>query len=48
MLRIEAGRHAYDRALTDLIGELSTRRDTFTKSLGGAQSAAAPIRHQTF
>jgi hypothetical protein len=29
MLRTEAGRHPYDRALTDLIGELSTRRDTF-------------------
>ena len=29
MLRTEAGRHPYDRALTDLIGELSTRSDTF-------------------
>ena len=29
MLRTEAGRHPYDRALTDLVGELSTRSDTF-------------------
>jgi len=29
MLRTEAGRHPYDRALTDLIGELSTRSDAF-------------------
>jgi transcriptional regulator with XRE-family HTH domain len=29
MLRTEAGRHPYDRALTDLIGELSTRNETF-------------------
>jgi transcriptional regulator with XRE-family HTH domain len=28
-LRIEAGRHPYDRALTNLIGELSTRSDEF-------------------
>jgi transcriptional regulator with XRE-family HTH domain len=28
-LRIEAGRSPYDRALTDLIGELSTRSDEF-------------------
>ena len=29
MLRAEAGRDPYDRALTDLIGELSTRSDEF-------------------
>ena len=29
MLRIEAGRDPYDRALSDLIGELSTRSETF-------------------
>jgi hypothetical protein len=28
-LRIEAGRNPYDRGLTDLIGELSTRSDEF-------------------
>jgi len=29
VLRAEAGRHPYDRGLTDLIGELSTRSDEF-------------------
>ena len=29
MLRTEAGRDPYDRQLTDLVGELSTRSDTF-------------------
>lgn len=29
MLRTEAGRHPYDRELSDLIGELATRSDTF-------------------
>jgi hypothetical protein len=29
LLRAEAGRDPYDRALTDLIGELSTRSDVF-------------------
>ncbi len=29
MLRSEAGRNPYDKALTDLIGELSTRSETF-------------------
>jgi hypothetical protein len=28
-LRIEAGKNPYDRALTDLVGELSTRSDEF-------------------
>ncbi|MEU9788317.1 helix-turn-helix transcriptional regulator [Streptomyces phaeochromogenes] len=31
MLRAEAGRDAYDRRLTDLIGELSTRSDEFRR-----------------
>jgi hypothetical protein len=31
MLRTEAGRHPYDRELSDLIGELSTRSDAFRK-----------------
>lgn len=29
ILRAEAGRNPYDRALTDLVGELSTRSETF-------------------
>jgi transcriptional regulator with XRE-family HTH domain len=29
VLRAEAGRHPYDRGLTDLVGELSTRSDDF-------------------
>jgi transcriptional regulator with XRE-family HTH domain len=29
VLRIQAGRDPYDKALTDLVGELSTRSDTF-------------------
>ena len=29
MLRTEAGRDPYDKALTDLVGELSTRSDDF-------------------
>jgi len=29
MLRTEAGRDPYDKALTDLVGELSTRSDEF-------------------
>ena len=33
MLRTEAGRHPYDRELSDLIGELSTRSDTFRSRL---------------
>ena len=33
VLRAEAGRNPYDRGLTDLVGELSTRSDTF-RTLG--------------
>ena len=29
MLRTEAGRNPYDRGLSDLVGELSTRSETF-------------------
>jgi hypothetical protein len=29
LLRLEAGRHPHDRALTDLIGELATKSDEF-------------------
>jgi hypothetical protein len=35
-LRVEAGRNPYDRELSNLIGELSTRSDTF-RVLWGAQ-----------
>ncbi len=38
-LRIEAGRNPYDRGLTDLIGELSTRSDDF--ELGGPATTSA-------
>jgi transcriptional regulator with XRE-family HTH domain len=43
LLRAEAGRHPYDRDLTDLIGELSTRSDEFR-----VRWAAHDVRlHQT-
>jgi transcriptional regulator with XRE-family HTH domain len=43
MLRSEAGRNPYDKALTDLIGELSTRSETF-----GTRWAAHNVRfHHT-
>jgi len=43
MLRAEAGRNPYDKALTDLIGELSTRSETFR-----ARWAAHDVRfHRT-
>lgn len=43
MLRIEAGRDPYDRALTDLVGELSTRSEPFR-----ARWAAHDVRlHRT-
>jgi transcriptional regulator with XRE-family HTH domain len=37
LLRAEAGRNPYDRGLSDLIGELSTRSDDFRVRWGGAQ-----------
>jgi MmyB-like transcription regulator ligand binding domain len=33
-LRAEAGRHPFDRPLTDLVGELSTRSDEFRRWWG--------------
>jgi transcriptional regulator with XRE-family HTH domain len=43
LLRAEAGRNPYDRALSDLIGELSTRSETF-----GTRWAAHNVRfHRT-
>ena len=45
MLRTEAGRNPYDRGLSDLIGELSTRN--LPQSLGHPQRAPAPGRCQT-
>jgi hypothetical protein len=45
-LRSEVGRHPYDRRLSDLIGELSTRSDEFPRPLGRARRALPPIRHQ--
>ena len=46
MLRTEAGRNPYDRGLSDLIGELSTKRN-LPQSLGHPQRAPAPGRCQT-
>ena len=43
LLRNEAGRNPYDRALTDLVGELSTRSDEF-RTRWAAQNV---IRHTT-
>ncbi|MDV7245906.1 hypothetical protein R4315_12315 [Rhodococcus oxybenzonivorans] len=37
MLRAEAGSDLYDRRLTDLIGELSTRSETFPLGDGPSQ-----------
>lgn len=42
ILRAEAGRDPYDKRLSDLIGELSTRSDQFRGPLGSAQREAAP------
>ena len=38
-LRLEAGRNPYDKGLTDLVGELSTRSDAF-----GSRWAAHDVR----
>jgi hypothetical protein len=40
ILRTEAGRDPYNRALTDLVGELATRSDAF-----GTRWAAHDVRH---
>jgi transcriptional regulator with XRE-family HTH domain len=49
-LRAEAGRDPYDRALTDLVGELSTRSEQFRVRWAGHdvkqyRSGAQPFRH---
>ena len=45
MLRTEAGRHPYDRDLSDLIGELCTRSE-LPQPVGQSQRATAPYRRQ--
>jgi hypothetical protein len=49
-LRAEAGRDPYDRALTDLVGELSTRSEQFrvrwaAHNVKYYRSGAQPFRH---
>ncbi len=46
ILRAEAGRDPFDRAMSDLVGELSTRSERLPHLVGGAQRAAAPHRRQ--
>ncbi|MEV0770524.1 MULTISPECIES: MmyB family transcriptional regulator [Nocardia] len=43
-LRIEAGKNPYDRELSNLIGELSTRSDAFRVMWGGAPAWSAGPR----
>ena len=45
-LRAEVGRNPYDKALSDLIGELSTRGDTFRQRWARHEVRAAPGRRQ--
>ena len=45
-LRSEAGRNPYDRDLSDLVGELSTRSDDFRTSGGPRTTCASTRRHQ--
>jgi transcriptional regulator with XRE-family HTH domain len=45
-LRAEAGRDPYDKGLTDLVGELSTRSEDFRTRWAAAQRAAPPRGHQ--
>lgn len=47
LLRTEAGRDPYDKALTDLVGELATRSDDLPHPLGRPQRPPLPHRHQT-
>jgi hypothetical protein len=47
-LRTEAGRNPYDRALTDLVGELSTRSEECPDLVGHPQREAALHGHQDF
>ncbi|MCS6570429.1 hypothetical protein NYQ35_16630 [Curtobacterium flaccumfaciens pv. flaccumfaciens] len=44
MLRDEAGRNPYDRAVSGLVGELSTRSDEF-RILWAAQNVVRPAQH---
>jgi hypothetical protein len=46
ILRTEAGRNPYDKGLTDLVGELSTRSEEFRTRVGGAQRPVAPVGDQ--
>ena len=46
MLRTEAGRDPYDKELTDLVGELSTRSDRLPGPLGRPRCSPAPHRAQ--
>ena len=46
ILRTVAGRNPYDKALHDLVGELSTRSEDFRTRWARAQRAPAPRRHQ--
>jgi hypothetical protein len=41
-LRIEAGRNPYDRGLTDLVGELSTRSEEFRSWWAATRGSTAP------
>lgn len=41
-LRIEAGRNPYDRGLTDLVGELSTRSEEFRTWWASQEATESP------
>jgi hypothetical protein len=43
----EAGRNPYDRSLSDLVGELSTRSGEFRTRLGGAQRSLPSDRRRS-
>ncbi len=46
-LRVQAGRDPRDKAMSDLIGELSTRSDEFVDPVGPAERAVAPDEPKT-
>ena len=46
ILRTEAGRDPYDRALTDLVGELSTQSEEFRTAVGSSQRPSALHRYE--
>ena len=46
ILRAEAGRDPYDRALSDLVGQLSTRSEDFRRTLGRPRRAHPRNRRQ--